>query len=82
MQVIFKRNAFIEGSLYRWSTFPQEVPETLRDKLPTSAKIVEKYVPKVEDKPAATLRDFDLLRPAAEAEKDIRAKVKREQEPK
>lgn len=77
MKVILYHNAFLDGTHYKRSPYPQELPESVRAILPKGSKIVDKPVPlppKEEQK--AVLRDFDELRPASDKEQAIRNKTK------
>lgn len=68
MRVNLERDWFAPtGELFRRSKNPVNIPEHLKDALPTGAKVLETYTPKPKEKQTAALRDFDEVRHAAES---------------
>lgn len=65
MLVKFKRDCFLDNTLYRTSDLGVQVPDEFKDRLPRDAEIMK--APKVEPKRHETLRDFDEVRAADEA---------------
>lgn len=53
------------GALHRSRHNPVTISDSLRDRLPKGAKIIDKVIPKVKEEQTSTLRDFDETRTAA-----------------